>query len=153
MHSEIFKAIPDKANHRDMRTKATEAAKQKRTQLRCGQMEGETRAKCERPAREIKEYKEHRKGRRYQGWLWVTWSRVINYEVFGTEKNMTARDVTGFHAFFSARKSGNFLHILGRFPYSIAQKTWRKRKNIHWRNFLKIQWRRRPEIADFCPLS
>ena len=29
---------------------------------------------------------------------------------------MTARDVTGFYASFSARKSGNFLQILGPFP-------------------------------------
>ena len=38
---------------------------------------------------------------------------------------MTARDVTGFYAFFSARNSGNFLHILGRFPQSIIHKTWK----------------------------
>ena len=30
-----------------------------------------------------------------------------------THKTMTAKDVTGLYAFFSARKSGNFLHILG----------------------------------------
>ena len=37
--------------------------------------------------------------------------------IFGTEKKtLTARDVTGFYTFFSARKSGNFLHIFGRFP-------------------------------------
>ena len=41
---------------------------------------------------------------------------------------MTARDKTGFYAIFSARKSGNFLHILGRFPYYMAQKTWRRRQ-------------------------
>ena len=34
----------------------------------------------------------------------------------GPKKTMTARDVTGFYAFFSARESGNFLHILERFP-------------------------------------
>ena len=27
-----------------------------------------------------------------------------------------------------------------------------KREKIHWRKFKKIQWRRRPAIADFCPL-
>ena len=37
------------------------------------------------------------------------------------EKTMTARDVTGFYAFFSARRSGNFLHIFERFPYRITQ--------------------------------
>ena len=31
------------------------------------------------------------------------------------KKKKTARDVTGFCAFFSAWKLGNFLHILGRF--------------------------------------
>ena len=39
----------------------------------------------------------------------------------GTEKTMTATDVTEFCAFFSARKSGNFLHILGPVPYLITQ--------------------------------
>ena len=39
----------------------------------------------------------------------------------GTEKTMTARDVTGFHAFFSSWKSGNSLHNLGRIPNEIAQ--------------------------------
>ena len=39
----------------------------------------------------------------------------------GPKKTMTARDVTGFCAFFSAWKSGNFLHIFGRFPYWVTQ--------------------------------
>ena len=34
----------------------------------------------------------------------------------------------------------------------IAQKSRRKRRKIH-EKIQKIQWRRRPEIADFCPLS
>ena len=49
---------------------------------------------------------------------------LLNFEVISkcvkfrkNKKNMTARDVTGFYAFFSARNSGNFLHILGQFPY------------------------------------
>ena len=33
----------------------------------------------------------------------------------GPKKTMTATDVTGFYALFSARKSGNFLYILGLF--------------------------------------
>ena len=37
----------------------------------------------------------------------------------GNEKNMTATDVTGFCAFSSIWKSGNFLHILGRFPTNV----------------------------------
>ena len=35
------------------------------------------------------------------------------YPHVGTEKTMTDRVVTGFYTVFSARKSGNFLHILG----------------------------------------
>ena len=40
---------------------------------------------------------------------------------FGTKKAMTATDVTGFYACFSALKSGNVLHISGPFPDYIAQ--------------------------------
>ena len=40
-----------------------------------------------------------------------------NFPNFGTEKTMTATDVTGFYGFFSAWKSGNFLLILGPLPY------------------------------------
>ena len=61
----------------------------------------------------------------------------IEFTCFGAEKTMSARDVTRFCAFFPARKSGNFLHILGPFPYYITQKAWRKRKKIHWRKFKK----------------
>ena len=59
---------------------------------------------------------------------------------------MTARDVTGLILrFFSARKSGKFLHILGRFPYkSYTESLWRK--------FKKIQWRKSREMAGFFPL-
>ena len=35
---------------------------------------------------------------------------------------MIARDVTGFHTSFSIRKSGNFLHILGRFHDQLGEK-------------------------------
>ena len=45
---------------------------------------------------------------------------------------------------FSTQKSGNSLHILGRFPYSISgDKGENPRENIQ-----KI-----PEVADFCRLS
>ena len=46
----------------------------------------------------------------------------------------SARDVTGFYTFFSARAI--FFHILGRFPLPKLhrEKPWRKRENIHWRN-------------------
>ena len=70
----------------------------------------------------------------------------------GTEKTMTAKDVTGFYAVFSARKSGNFLHILGHFFTELYRKPGEKGKNP-LEKIQKIQWRRRPEIADFCPLS
>ena len=40
----------------------------------------------------------------------------------GPKTNMTPRDVTGFYAFFSAQKSGNILHIVGRFPYKLHEK-------------------------------
>ena len=35
----------------------------------------------------------------------------------GPKKPMTARDVTGFYAFFFTQKSGNVFHILGPFPF------------------------------------
>ena len=50
---------------------------------------------------------------------------------------MIARDVTGFYAFFYARRSGHFLHIWGDFLTKL-QKPWRlKGENIHWRKFSK----------------
>ena len=68
-------------------------------------------------------------------------------------KNMRARHVTGFYVFFSPWKWGNSLHIWGRFLYSMTQRTWRERKQIHCRKFKNIQWRKFPEIADFRRLS
>ena len=50
----------------------------------------------------------------------------LNSMVSGTEKNRTATDMTGIYAFFSARKTGNFLHILGPFPYWITQQNLEK---------------------------
>ena len=41
---------------------------------------------------------------------------------------MTARDVTGFYACLSARKSGNFVRILGENSYEFTQKTGEKGK-------------------------
>ena len=69
---------------------------------------------------------------------------------------MTARDVTGFYAFFSARKSCNCLHILGRFSLLDCTVDLEK-KEIHWRNFKKIQisvpcrGRTCPEIGSMSP--
>ena len=48
--------------------------------------------------------------------------------ISGPKKTVTATDVTGFYAFFSARKWGNFLHVFGPFPCWITQQTWRKGK-------------------------
>ena len=48
---------------------------------------------------------------------------------FGTEKTVTATDVTGFYAFFSARKSGNFMAI-ALLNYTVNLE---KRGKIHWR--------------------
>ena len=42
-----------------------------------------------------------------------------------------------------------FLQILGGSSYQNAHKYWRKSK----KSVESLQWRRRPEIADFCPLS
>ena len=66
---------------------------------------------------------------------------------------MTATDVTGFWAFFSAWKSGNF-HISGRFPCSFTHKTWRKRKNIHYplAKFQKVQVEKFPRNCRFLSL-
>ena len=65
---------------------------------------------------------------------------------------MTARNVTGFYAVFSAQKTGNFLHIWGAFLPKLHSKPGEKATNP-LEKIQKIQWRRRPEIADFCPLS
>ena len=77
---------------------------------------------------------------------------VLCQTSFGTEKTMTVRDVTGFCAFFFARKSGNFLHIFGRFPTKLYRKPGEKGNNP-LEKIQKVHWRRRPQTADFCPLS
>ena len=71
----------------------------------------------------------------------------------GTEKkkNHDSRDVTGFYAYFSARKSGNFLHILGRFPYQITQKTWRKGKKSTGENSKKSSGGGAPKLQISVP--
>ena len=48
----------------------------------------------------------------------------------GPKRTMTARDVTGFYALFSAWKSGHFLHILGdRFLTNSHRKPGERAKN------------------------
>ena len=72
----------------------------------------------------------------------------------GTERTTTAADVWQDSALFSP--PGNraiFCTFWGHFLTELHSKPGEKSKNIHWRKILKIQWRRRPEIADFCPLS
>ena len=69
--------------------------------------------------------------------------------------SLTARDVTGFYAFFSAWRSSKFLHLLGvisLLKFTLHRKPAEKRKN-QLEKTRKIQWRRLPEIVDFCPLS
>ena len=64
--------------------------------------------------------------------------------------NQSARISTPF---FSAGKSGNFLHVWADFLTNYTENLERKGK-ITGENFPpNIQWRRHPEIADFCPLS
>ena len=51
---------------------------------------------------------------------------------------MTARDVTGFCAFFSARESGNFLHVLGGdFLLNYTENLEKKNEKMHWRKLKK----------------
>ena len=65
------------------------------------------------------------------------------------EKTMTATDVTGFDAIFLHWMFRCFLQILGGSSYQLHINTGEKAKNP----VESLQWRRRPEIADFCPLS
>ena len=70
--------------------------------------------------------------------LWgVQSSRGVKVE---TEKTMTATDVTGFYAFFSAffsaQKSGKFLHIWGDFLTKLLRNL-EKREKTHRRKLQK----------------
>ena len=53
------------------------------------------------------------------------------------KKTTTARDVTGFYAIFSARKSAIFSTFRGDFLAKLHRKPGEKGK-IHWREFKKI---------------
>ena len=55
----------------------------------------------------------------------------------GTEKTMTARDVTGFYAFFSAWKSGNFPPHFGGISLLKCTVSLETRGKIHWRKFIQ----------------
>ena len=63
---------------------------------------------------------------------------------------MTARDVTRVCAFFSARKSGIFLHILGRFLTKLHSKPG-EREKIHWRKFKKSSGDSAPKLQISVP--
>ena len=76
--------------------------------------------------------------------------RHVDLLLFLDQKTMTAREVTGLYAFFSSRKSGNFLYILGRFPYSTTQKNLEKKEKIHWRKFNKCSGGPKLQISVPC---
>ena len=62
-------------------------------------------------------------------------------------KNMTGRDVPEVYVFFSARESGDFLHMISLLN---CTENLEKQEQIHWRKFKnKIQWRRRLENCRF----
>ena len=69
--------------------------------------------------------------------------------VFQGEKTMTATDVTGFDAIFSTGFVATFSRFQGARLSKLHMNTGEKAKNP----VESLQWRRRPEIADFCPLS
>ena len=65
------------------------------------------------------------------------------------EKTMTATDVTGFDAIFSTGFFATFSRFWGARLTKLRIDTGEKAKTP----VESLQWRRRPEIADFCPLS
>ena len=67
----------------------------------------------------------------------------------GAEKTMTATDVTGFDAIFSTGFFATFSRFWGARLTKLHREPGEKAKNP----VESLQWRRRPEIADFCPLS
>ena len=73
-------------------------------------------------------------------------------KLVGTEKTMTTRDVTGFCTFLSTRKPGKCSPHIGANSLLNYTETLEKQKKSTG-EIQKIQWRRCPEIADFCPLS
>ena len=62
---------------------------------------------------------------------------------------MTATDVTGFDAIFSTGFFATFSRFYGARLTKLHINTGEKAKNP----VESLQCRRRPEIADFCPLS
>ena len=62
---------------------------------------------------------------------------------------MTATDVTGFEKIFSTGFFATFSRFWGARLTKLHREPGEKAKNP----VESLQWRRRPEIADFCPLS
>ena len=62
---------------------------------------------------------------------------------------MTATDVTGFDAIFSLDFSLLSPDFRGLVLLNYTENLEQKKENP----VESLQWRRRPEIADFCPLS
>ena len=81
----------------------------------------------------------------------ATFSRVgcLTRNISGQKKHDSQRRDRVLR-FFLRPEIGQFSPHLGLLRYTENR---RKRNKIHWRKFQNIQWRRRPEIADFCPLS
>ena len=69
--------------------------------------------------------------------------------VFRVKKTMTATDVTGFDVIFSTGFFATFSRFCGARLTKWHINTGEKAKNP----VESLQWRRRPEIADFCPSS
>ena len=68
------------------------------------------------------------------------------------KKPMTTTDVIGFYAFFlSARKSGNFLHILGANSLLSYTVNLEKKEKIHWRKFKKSSGDIAPKLQISVP--
>ena len=67
----------------------------------------------------------------------------------GAEKTMTATDATGFDAIFSTGFFATFSRFWGARLTKLHREPGEKAKNP----VESLQWRRRPETADFCPLS
>ena len=74
---------------------------------------------------------------------------ILKKTFFRAEKTMTATDVTGFDAIFSTGFFATFSRFCGARLTKLHINSGEKAKNP----VESLQWRRRPEIADFCPLS
>ena len=71
---------------------------------------------------------------------------------FGTKKTWQPETWQDSTLCFSARKSGNFLQNLEK-TETLHRKPGENKKKNRLEKAQRIQWRKFPEIADFCPLS